>query len=216
MNNPILMIDPDGMASDTTFLGGVIETVNVWAKNTWNYLNSYQFAKTIGDAVSGGQVSEMEYSLYLYQTEGWNSYIYSQIGAAHRENMYSMMSGGYQARTPKLKTVRKLGAIRARTFSNTWKDFSLKTAIDKFAPGAKGKLSANGKKIVYETSSSTKRVIFDKEGNYFRIEDTSVQGKRIYLDLTGSIPNNRVENGRIIGNSQSQYNALTHFNNLDE
>ncbi|WP_437922399.1 DUF6443 domain-containing protein [Sphingobacterium sp. LRF_L2] len=44
MNNPILMIDPTGMAADTTFLGGVLETVNVLGNNlstfrwpTWTY-----------------------------------------------------------------------------------------------------------------------------------------------------------------------------------
>jgi len=32
MNNPILMIDPDGMAADTTFVGGLLETVNFLQK----------------------------------------------------------------------------------------------------------------------------------------------------------------------------------------
>jgi len=36
----------------------------------------------------------MERSLELYRTKGYKEYIYDQIGAAHRDNMYSMMSGG--------------------------------------------------------------------------------------------------------------------------
>ncbi|TWI13055.1 RHS repeat-associated core domain-containing protein, partial [Sphingobacterium siyangense] len=98
MNNPILMIDPTGMAADTTWLGGALETVNVYAKKAWNYVNSYEFSKGFGDLMSGGQVTDMEKGLEVYRTEGMQSYIHYQIGSAHRENMYSMMSGGFQAR----------------------------------------------------------------------------------------------------------------------
>lgn len=108
------------------------------------------------------------------------------------------------------------GALRARMFNKSWKNASLKTAINKFAPGAKAKVSENGKKIIYENVTSSKRIVYDKDGNYFRIEDTSAQGKRVYVDMNGNIPNNRVENGRTIGNSQSTYNSLTHFNNIDD
>jgi RHS repeat-associated protein len=45
----------------------------------------------LGDMLSGGQVSDMEESLYLYETEGFDSYIYSQIGSATRDARYSMM-----------------------------------------------------------------------------------------------------------------------------
>lgn len=50
-----------------------------------------KLGSSFGDLLSGGQVSDMEYSLYLYETEGFNSYIYSQLGSAHRDAMFSMM-----------------------------------------------------------------------------------------------------------------------------
>src|SRR5690554_4598842 len=45
----------------------------------------------LGEVLSGGQVSDMEESLYLYETEGFDSYVYSQIGSATRDARYSMM-----------------------------------------------------------------------------------------------------------------------------
>jgi len=67
--------------------------------------------------------------------------------------------------------------------------------INKFAPEAKAKVSENGKKTIYENRTFSKLVIYDKDGNYFRIEDTSAQGKRVYVDLNGNKPNNRIEKG---------------------
>ncbi|HEY8934072.1 MAG TPA: hypothetical protein VIM65_02590 [Cyclobacteriaceae bacterium] len=55
----------------------------------------------------------------------------------------------------------------------------------------------------------------DDAGNYFRIENTNLIGKRRYLDLNGNIPNNTVMNGKISGRSQGEYNQVTHFNNID-
>ncbi|WP_238387346.1 hypothetical protein [Sphingobacterium olei] len=37
VNNPILMIDPTGMAADTTFWGGVLETVNIVGNKISNF-----------------------------------------------------------------------------------------------------------------------------------------------------------------------------------
>ncbi len=85
MNNPMRFVDPTGMAAmDTTMLQEVV----IWAKKTWNETD---FSKLFGDFMSGNQVSDMERSLDLYETEGFNSYIYSQIGSAHRDAMFSMM-----------------------------------------------------------------------------------------------------------------------------
>lgn len=75
MNNPILTIDSNGLAPDSTLFAGIIETVVVTANRFSKYLSSYNFAKSFGDIVSGGQVSDMEYS--LYETEGMQSYIFS-------------------------------------------------------------------------------------------------------------------------------------------
>ena len=41
-------------------------------------------------------------------------------------------------------------------------------------------------------------------------------GKRVYTDINGNqIPNNKIVNGKQIGISKSEYNQLTHFNNID-
>src|SRR5690606_16449097 len=109
-------------------------------------------------------------------------------GKAYRDNMYIMRSGGFQSRSASKSSMSR-GAIRARMFNKSWKCASLKKVIDKFAPGSKAKLSENGKKIIYENGVSSKRVVYDKDGNYFRIEDTSAQGKRVYVDMNGNIPN---------------------------
>ena len=60
-------------------------------------------------------------------------------------------------------------------------------------------------------------MVYDKSGNYFRINDTKVTGRRSYLDLNGNrIPNNvMTEMGTQRGMTQGEYNALTHFMNID-
>ena len=58
--------------------------------------------------------------------------------------------------------------------------------------------------------------MYDVDGNYFRIEDTNLTGKRVYTDINGNpIPNNKIVNGKQMGLSKSEYNKLTHFNNID-
>jgi RHS repeat-associated protein len=107
MNNPILMIDPTGMAADTVAGSVVGPIVDVFRRVT-NYLGSYEFAKGFGNLMSGGQVTEMEKGLEVYRTEGMQSYIHYQIGSAHRENMYSMMSGGFRS-GPGYRIIRTRG-----------------------------------------------------------------------------------------------------------
>ncbi|SDL79148.1 RHS repeat-associated core domain-containing protein, partial [Sphingobacterium mizutaii] len=53
MNNPILMIDPDGMAPDSTLIGGIIETITVWgnkkASGTFLNIGLFSAANVYGD-----------------------------------------------------------------------------------------------------------------------------------------------------------------------
>ena len=60
-------------------------------------------------------------------------------------------------------------------------------------------------------------VVYDKNGDYFRINDTNVTGKRSYLDLNGNkVPNNvMTETGTQRGMTQGEYNAVTRFKNID-
>lgn len=103
------------------------------------------------------------------------------------------------------------GKERASKFSNTWKKADLKKSIKKFA-GKKPKVSTTETgKTIYRNDKTGIQVVVDKGGKYFRIQDTKITGKRCYLDLEGKIPNNKMVNGKITGNSQAEYNQLTHF-----
>lgn len=98
MNNPMRFVDPTGMAAmDTTMLQEVV----IWVTKTWNETD---FSRLFGDFMSGNQVSDMERSLDLYETEGFNSYIYSQIGSAHRDAMFSMMGQYRGGKGPRVST----------------------------------------------------------------------------------------------------------------
>ncbi|MFY0256540.1 hypothetical protein ACDQ55_21615 [Chitinophaga sp. 30R24] len=105
------------------------------------------------------------------------------------------------------------GVARAAQYSSGWPSSSLQGAIERFAPGAEGVVS--GQKTLYTNSETGVQVVSDNSGNYFRIQDTNLSGRRSYLDLNGTVPNNKVVDGRTIGRSQAEYNQVTHFNNID-
>ncbi len=106
------------------------------------------------------------------------------------------------------------GAARAAQYSSQWGNASLSGAINKFAPGAKGVTTSTGKTL-YTNSKTGMQVVSDNAGGYFRIENTTLSGKRRYTDLNGNIPNNKTVNGKISGRSKAEYNQVTHFNNID-
>ena len=105
------------------------------------------------------------------------------------------------------------GAARAAKYRDGWQKGSLKEAIQKIAPNSEGYISENGQKIIFENNTTNKRVVYDIEGNYFRIEDMNISGKRCYTDIDGNpIPNNITnENGTQRGLTQDEYNKMTHF-----
>lgn len=86
--------------------------------------------------------------------------------------------------------------------------------INKFASGSDAIKTSTGKTL-YKNSETGIQVVSDDAGNYFRIENTNLTGKRRYLDLEGNIPNNKVVNGKTSGRNQAEYNQVTHFNNVD-
>ena len=97
----------------------------------------------------------------------------------------------------------------------SWLLFVWFTTVDKIAPDSKPVKTSSGKEI-YNNPKTGKQVVYDTDGNYFRIEDTTLTGKRVYTDNNGNqIPNNKFVNGKQIGISKSEYNQLTHFNNID-
>jgi hypothetical protein len=107
----------------------------------------------------------------------------------------------------------KGGAARAAQYSANWESSSLQSALNKFAPGAKGTVS--GQKTIYTNPETGIEVVFDNAGNYFRIQNTNLTGKRSYLDLNGNIPNNKIVDCKQRGRSQAEYNQVTHFSNAD-
>ena len=107
----------------------------------------------------------------------------------------------------------KNGAERAALYSEQWPSANLQEAINKFV-GENPTISITEKgKRIYSNENSSIQIVEDLNGSYFRIYDTSISGKRKYLDMNGDIPNNKVsENGKQVGRSQAEYNQVTHFN----
>lgn len=108
----------------------------------------------------------------------------------------------------------KGGAKRAAQYASEWGNSSLKDVINRFAPGSKGVKTSTGKTI-YNNRKTGIQVVYDDAGNYFRIENVNLTGKRRYLDLEGNVPNNKVVDGKASGRSQAEYNQETHFNDID-
>ncbi|HBF38586.1 MAG TPA: hypothetical protein DDW50_14865 [Firmicutes bacterium] len=112
-------------------------------------------------------------------------------------------------------TTFKGGEGRAAQYSKGWGKESMKDVINKIASGS-SPISTDSGKIIYKNVQTGKQVVYDIEGNYFRIEDTIIQGKRTYTDVNGNlVPNNKVVNGKQSGLSQGEYNQMTHFSNTD-
>ncbi|PIT09517.1 hypothetical protein BGI40_11295 [Snodgrassella communis] len=105
------------------------------------------------------------------------------------------------------------GAARAEKFSNNWPTGNLDEVIEKFA-GVNPIITITEKgKRIYTNPTTGIQVVEDMTGNYFRIYNPNISGKRAYMDLNGNIPNNKLlENGKQAGRSQGEYNEVTHFN----
>ena len=114
----------------------------------------------------------------------------------------------------RIKNPRNRIERRAKYGSN-WQEGSLQEAIDKFAPRAKGVPNDSGK-IIYRNHKTGIQVVYDKKGDYFRIENTNHVGKRRYLDLEGNTPNNKTIKGKISGRNKQEYKQVTHFKNTDK
>ncbi len=103
------------------------------------------------------------------------------------------------------------GKTRSNLYSSNWKPASLKKAVDKFI-GSNPVVTVEGGKRIYQNSSSPIKLVEDIGGRYFRIEDSSIKGKRRYMNLDGVIPMNKtLESGKQKGISRSEFQSLTHF-----
>ncbi len=95
-------------------------------------------------------------------------------------------------------------------FSPSWSKASTSQAIQKFAPGTNGILSADGVKTIYLNTKTNIEVIVDNENNYFRIYD---HNKRQYLTMDGKVPST----GSLKGDAaKDAVQAQTHFVNTDK
>ncbi|OCG38122.1 hypothetical protein A9G29_11115 [Gilliamella sp. Fer2-1] len=105
------------------------------------------------------------------------------------------------------------GAARAKKYSKNWSTGNLNKVIEKFA-GVNPIITITEKgKRIYTNPTTGIQVIEDMSGNYFRIYNPNISGKRAYLDLNGNVPNNKLlKNGKQTGRSQAEYNEVTHFN----
>ena len=140
------------------------------------------------------ELTDDSVKVYNFQVEDYHTYQVSGFG------VFVHNAGGYE---------------RSQKYSNNWSDESLSKTVDKIAPESKPVKTSSGKEI-YNNPKTGKQVVYDTDGNYFRIEDTTLTGKRVYTDINGNqIPNNKIVNGKQIGISKSEYNQLTHFNNID-
>ncbi len=120
--------------------------------------------------------------------------------AVNQENLYGSDSG--------TRTVKD-GATRAAQFSSEWGYASLQEVINRFAPNVEPIITTKGK-IIYNNTETGISVVYDKMGNYFRIEDTTRPRGRNYLDTKGNDMNNET------GRNRSDYQKVTHFNNTDK
>ncbi|MBS4958276.1 MAG: capsid protein [Clostridium sp.] len=111
--------------------------------------------------------------------------------------------------------IKRDGASRAEEFSKHWEEASLGETINKFTPDYEVIEKLNKGKILYKSDISNIQIVYDANGNYFRIEDLTLKGKRRYLDINGNNVSNKIENGKQKGRSKEEYEALTHFKNKD-
>ena len=97
-------------------------------------------------------------------------------------------------------------------YREKWQTVNINEFVKKYAPGAKGKISEDGRKIIYKSKHSSLQVSTDVAGGYCRLEDTSIQGIGRFLDINGKDARNYInERGKKQGRSRSQFNEVTHF-----
>ena len=123
-----------------------------------------------------------------------------------RENLKTMNLQQFGGRT---------GQERAAQYGSQWQEASLQETIQKIAPGSTGRLSANGVKTYYDSLDGTRSVVYDNNGNYFRIMDRTNNTRKRYLGLNGQSVANITENGKQRGTHRDEYERLTHFLNTD-
>lgn len=97
-------------------------------------------------------------------------------------------------------------------FKENWQTVNINEFVKRFVPGAKGKISEDGRKIYYYNKHNSLRITTDVAGGYCRLEDMSINGIGRFLDINGNDARNYInERGKKQGRSRSQFNEVTHF-----
>lgn len=108
------------------------------------------------------------------------------------------------------------GKERADQFGHGWQEASLSETIDKFAKGAGGVLNDDGSKRIFHIDGGERQIVYDIDGNYFRIENLSRVGRRRYDDINGNDVSNKTIGKITTGRSREEYERLTHFRCKEE
>lgn len=108
------------------------------------------------------------------------------------------------------------GKQRAEKYAANWPKASLDKVVNRLVPGAKASAESESGKITYSSETSNYSIIYDVAGDYFRIEDKRLVGKRRYVDLDGNDVANITENGKTRGRTKDEYHQLTHIKNDQE
>ncbi len=110
---------------------------------------------------------------------------------------------------------KRNGATRAAMYSHNWQTVSLSEKVNHYGLDIISAVDSKGK-ITYSSDKSTIKIIYDVNGNYFRIMDTAVYGRGAYLDADGKSALNKTIDGKTIGRSRDEFQRVTHFNNADK
>lgn len=110
-----------------------------------------------------------------------------------------------------LKAKLDRASARAAKYKANWQTINLNDFVDKFAPGSTAKIS--GSKITFQADNSNLQIVCDVAAGSCRLRDTSIKGRRSYLDINGNpVSNNKIlPSGKQIGRPKEEYNAMTHF-----
>lgn len=119
---------------------------------------------------------------------------------------------GFNFAGGKIRGYQEKGKAEADKYKSGWKSVNLNYFVKKFAPGTKGTLSKNGRKVLYTNKKEGLQVIVDVKGLYCRLRDLNNHTRRPYLDINGNNANNYTnKNGKTKGRIKEDYEKVTHF-----
>lgn len=110
------------------------------------------------------------------------------------------------------------GKTRAAKYGAEWPEASLQDILQKYAPNAQGYMDTSRyalEKVNYDSEDGHYTISYDFNGEYFRIQDNTKTGRRIYVGLNGENMSNETVDGRQKGRTKTEYERVTHFRNSD-